>query len=204
MKDLLKLAIKYGTDKVGHGYIPKYEKYLPKNIKSLLEIGVLKGASARMFDDYYDNKPEIYLVDLFEEEGNLTEREARMLGFVPLKGSQVDLGFLSSIRRQFDLVVEDASHNSPDQLITFKHCFLNNVKSGGLYVCEDIFCSLEPFYWGGEVKCFEDTILYMFKQYLETGKIVNPYFNEGEAEVFQSLIKDVKLEDEKIIFIWKK
>lgn len=208
MPSLLDLAMKYGTDKLDHGYIPAYANYLPVNIRSMLEIGVLKGASAKMFDEYYGHKPEVYLLDLFEEPGNMTEREARELGFVPHRGSQINLGLLSTIvfdGRRFDFITEDASHNSPDQLITFKYAFESMLSAGGLYVIEDLHCCREPFYWSDKVKSLEDTALWMFKNYLDTGKIVNPYFHEQEALRFEQMIESVHLEcDDKIVFVRKR
>src|ERR1700755_1570065 len=115
MKSLLDIAIKTGTDKVGHGYIPFLEKNMPKTPISILEIGVWHGASAKMFDEFFDFRVDIHLLDLFEE-GSFKPRDARNLGMVPHVGSQVDLDFLGRIKDQFDFISEDASHNSYDQI----------------------------------------------------------------------------------------
>lgn len=206
--DILELlAKKYTTDKLEHGYLKSYAKYLPEKIHSFLEIGVLKGASVKMFDEFYSHKPEIYLIDLFEEEGNLTTREAREAGWIPIKGSQTDYAVLNKLEDKVDFISEDASHNCYDQIFTFKHCFLNNLKEGGLYFLEDTHTSKpeEKFYWNNGVDVFEDTPLWLFKNYIDTGKIENKFFNEGESEVFESLIDWVKIEaDEKLIIIKRK
>lgn len=206
---LLDLALKYGTDKVGHGYIPAYARHLPNDVRSLLEIGVLKGASAKMFDEYYGHKPDVHLLDLFEEPGNLTEREARALGFVPHRGSQTNLGLLSTIcsdGRKFDFITEDASHNSADQIITFKYAFEHMLNSGGLYVIEDLHCNHEPFYWSDKIKSFEDTPLHMFRYFIEKGRwYYNPYFTYDEVCQLEAMIDTVTLEcDDKIVFVKKK
>ena len=204
---LEQLAKKYGTDKSQHGYIKYYAQYLPEKVKSFIEIGVLKGASCRMFDDYYDNKPEVFLIDLFEEEGNLTERLARSLGFRTFKGSQIDFETYSDLKVKADFCTEDASHNCFDQIFTFKHIFLNNLKNGGLYFMEDVHTSQpqESIYWGNGVDQFEDTPLWLFKNFLETGNIESKFFNSGEREIFLSLIDWVKIEaNEKLIIIKRK
>ena len=204
---LIELAEKYATDKLQHGYLPFYQKYLPKNILSMLEIGVWHGASAKMFDEYYDHKPDIHLLDLFLEQGNMTPREARHLEFIPHQGSQSDIGFLSTIKEQFDFIEEDGSHNSYDQIASFKHLFLNNLKSGGLWATEDLHCCTDKFYWGAieEIKSVDDTMLGLAKKYIETGKIVSPFFNAGEREVFENIIDKMELcAEDKIVFIWKK
>jgi len=195
---LMLLAKQHGTDKLGHGYIPYYANHLPEKCNSFLEIGVLKGASARMFDDLYGNNLDFHLVDLFGEEGNLTPRQARNLGFIPHKGSQTDITFLSTIPIKFDVIVEDASHNSWDQVVTFKHAITSMLQPGGLYIVEDLHCCKDPFYWNGNITCLEDTLLH----FLNKGEFYeSKNFNAGEAEVFNSLIKNISVYDDKIAFI---
>src|SRR5215203_706034 len=58
MTYLCDLAEKYGTDKgpSGHNYTPYYEEYLQHRrfrALTLLELGVWKGASLRMWRDYF-------------------------------------------------------------------------------------------------------------------------------------------------------
>ena len=45
----------------------------------------------------------------------------------------------------------------------------------------------------------------MFTHFKKHGKIRNPYFNEGESEVFESLIKNVEiLSNDELILIERK
>jgi len=201
---LLSLAREFKTDKIDHGYIPYYAKHLPEKISAMLEIGVLKGASAMMFDFFYNRRADIHLIDLFGEEGNMTPRMARNLNWLPHKGDQSSIEFLATIKDQMDVIIDDGSHRSDHQIISFKHLFVNNTAPGGMYVIEDLHCCTSEFYWGGEVDSFEDTALAMFKRFIASKELVNPYFNIGEREVFESLISDVKLYDDKIVFIFKK
>jgi hypothetical protein len=200
------LARKFKTDKIdSHDYIKYYAKYLPEKCDSLLEIGILKGAGLRMFDQFYNYKTDIHALDLFMEEGNMTVRECRELSFVPHKGSQSDIEFLSTIKDQFNVVSEDGSHNAYDQLVTFKHIFINNLTPNGLYVCEDLHTDKEPFYWNSEIENFEDTFLFILQQQQKNGRLsISKWFNEGEAAVFNNLISKIELHDDNIAFIWKK
>jgi len=203
---LTSLAETYGTDKLGHGYLPIYHKYLPEKPMTMIEIGCMNGASAKMFDSYFFNEMDVHIIDLFLNPEFVSMRWCRENFFVPYQGSQSDIKFLSTINVQADFIEEDASHNCSDQLITWKHCFVNNLKSGGVYFLEDTHTSRpeEKFYWGNGVVNYEDTPLWMFKNYLETGKIKNFMFRKEEAEVFESLIKEVHIEaDEKLIVIIK-
>lgn len=133
------LAVKYKTDKLEHGYIPFYEQMLPKNPKKLLEIGVLHGASIRMWREYFPDC-EIHALDLFEENP-IPDIE----GVVFHKGNQLDYKILEVLRNEdFDVIIEDCSHNSRDQMITFYGLF-----NGKQYYIEDIHCADEEFYRQG-------------------------------------------------------
>jgi len=103
-----------------------------------------------------------------------------------------------------EIIIDDGSHRADHQIISFKHLFHNNLLSGGVYAIEDCHCNKNPFFNGGYVTRFEDTALWMFQNYIKTGKIVNVYMNDGEAAMFKNLIADVKiLADEKLILIWR-
>lgn len=195
----------YPSDKLSHGYLSYYSKYLPDEIFALLEVGVDKGYSAMIFDEFYDHKPEIHLLDLFAEPGHMTPRQAREKGFVPFVGDQANIDLLRSLPLVYDVVSEDASHNAHHQLITFKELFWGKLKQGGVYFLEDVHTNADPFYWGGLVKSFNDTPLAMFKNFLTTGEIVNPYFTDEDAAVFKKLIDTVEIcADEKLIVIKRK
>lgn len=206
MPNLSRLAAKYGTDKLNHGYIPVYEQYLPKTCRTLIEIGVANGASAQMWNDFYGEENVcLHLVDLFINPEFVSERWCINRNFVPHKGSQSDIEFLSTIKAQAEVITDDGSHNAYDMLASFKHLFVNNMQSGGVYFMEDCHCNLDKFYYGRGVNDFKDTPLYMFREYLRNGKIENFMFRKEEAEVFESLIKSVHIEAEgKIIVITKK
>lgn len=199
------LAAKYGTDKLEHGYLPHYRNFLPQECRSLLEIGAAKGASALMWRDYYPDC-DIHLLDLFGDPDHVSVKWCREHFFVPHQGDQGSLKVLATIQEQFDVIIDDGSHRADHQLISFKHLFFNNLVAGGVYAIEDCHCNKLPFYWGdGAVTMFEYTALHMFNRFKETGEIDNPYFNEGEVEVFKSVIDHVEvLEDEKLILIWRK
>jgi hypothetical protein len=135
------LALKFGTDKSseGHNYCPFYEQTLPKNPKRLLEIGCLYGASARMWREWFP-QTEVHVLDLFEEN-----TIPDIPGVVFHKGDQRDWRILDQLRKfNFDVVIDDGSHNSRDQMMTFYGLF-----NGGHYYIEDIHCADEPFYRDG-------------------------------------------------------
>ncbi len=147
--NLKDLAIKFGSDKAEHGYCDFYERSLPKNPKKILEIGVLKGASLAMWAEYFPDA-EIHGLDLFAEnsEEDLESYLRNELGFKNIilhKGNQCNWLLLEVLRNEnFDIIIDDGSHNSRDQMITFFGLF-----NGKHYFIEDIQCNEEEFYSQG-------------------------------------------------------
>jgi hypothetical protein len=133
---LQELAFMYGTDKLEHGYLPFYEQYLPKNPRKLLEIGVKEGRSIQMWQKYFPHC-EIHGLDLFE-----ADPIPDIPGVKWWKGNQCDWRVLEQLRREdFDIVVDDGSHNSRDQMMTFFGLF-----NGKHYFIEDLHCCAQEFY----------------------------------------------------------
>lgn len=151
--NLQALAAKYGTDKLEHGYIPFYEQHLPKEPKRLLEIGVKEGRSLAMWAEYFPNT-EIHGLDLFVENNtwnvdklispNLSPSQALALH----TGNQCDWRVLELLRQfDFDVIIDDGSHNSRDQMMTFFGLF-----NGKHYFIEDLHCNDDEFYSQGSVR----------------------------------------------------
>lgn len=146
------LAAKYGTDKLSHGYIPFYENHLPKEPKRILEIGVKEGASIRMWAEYFPNT-EIFGLDLFGEgvaqkwhlENEFDDDEDLKRRVKLFMGNQCDYLVLEELRKyDFDVIIDDGSHNSRDQMMTFFGLF-----NGKHYFIEDLHCCREEFYQQG-------------------------------------------------------
>lgn len=136
---LLELGRKYGTDKADyHSYLPFYEElFKGRQIKRLLEIGIFKGASLRMWRDFLP-EAEIYGFDidpatLFHEEHIHTfqadQRSRASLSLALIETRIADQGF--------DVIIDDAFHEPQDQLFCANELF-RFVEPGGVYIIEDI------------------------------------------------------------------
>lgn len=227
---LTKLAEKFNTDKLTHGYIPYYEDYffnfLDKNERiNLLEIGVWFGASIRMWHEFLNticpDKFNLYGIDI-DTKDIPSDLPSDVKIFI---GNQADHFFVNSLNFKWNIIIDDASHNAPDQMLSLKYFFLNKLEHGGLYVIEDLHCNKIPLFVG-RCKGFQHTALGFFQQLCintfeplydspENEKI---YFNRGENkpipenEFFEtnklneivSQIEKVQIIDEKIVFIQKK
>jgi len=145
------LALKYGSDKANHGYCPFYEKFLPHNPRTILEIGVKDGASIKMWHEYFPNA-EIHGLDLFSEKsawqvwGEFIDGDELPSDKVTFHtGDQCDWKLLEQLRKyDFDIIIDDGSHNSRDQMITFFGLY-----NGKHYFIEDLQCNDEDFYSQG-------------------------------------------------------
>lgn len=200
------LALKFGTDKASnvHGYTKYYAEHLPDKCRTFLEVGCAEGKSGLMWDAFYGkDELELHYIDLFENRDFVSKRFCLNRGWQAHKGDQTDIDFLYSIKEMFEVIVEDGSHNSFDQLATFKHLFVNNLKSGGLWVTEDLHCCLDQSYrYRGDIE-FKDTFLSVLKQYKETGEFTSRYFENNINEFLKSTVKSVDIYDDKIAFIQK-
>lgn len=151
---LAALAAKYGTDKLEHGYIPFYEQHLPKEPKRILEVGVKEGRSLAMWAEYFPNA-EVHGLDLFidNEIKNVRRYFFDAKGefytgpdnLFLHQGNQCDWRLLEELRKyDFDIIIDDGSHNSRDQLMTFFGLF-----NGKHYFIEDLHCNQDFFYSQG-------------------------------------------------------
>ena len=153
-KSLYLLALKYGTDKRGHGYLRLYDQlFRPIRNKKLriLEIGVggfdstdKGGSSLRMWKEYFKNS-HIYSIDI-HDKSKLEEKRIKIF-----KGSQNDPGFLTDIEKQIgpiDIIIDDGSHVSKHIKTSFNTLF-PLIKQGGMYIIEDTHTSYLPQFGGG-------------------------------------------------------
>jgi len=142
MNELDQLAIKYNTDKSSlfHDYTKIYD-FVFKNLRNekykFLEIGVLDGASIKMWRDYFNNS-QIIGIDV-DQNCKLFENDRINIEI----GNQTDLNFLDKLvekYQSFDIILDDGGHTWYQQKTTFKHLF-EFVSPNGFYIIEDLSTS---------------------------------------------------------------
>jgi hypothetical protein len=143
---LCDLARKHYTDKGGehffagqvcHYYTPVYDSYLhPRReiVRRVLELGVNKGSSLRMWEEYF---PNALIVGVDNERSCLFQTDrihcVHADERLPLK-----LWKAVEPHSPYDLIVDDGSHETHDQLSSV-HVLLPLLKVvHGLYFIEDI------------------------------------------------------------------
>lgn len=130
---------RYDTDKVANRYLESYDPMLERFVDAgitLLEIGVHRGGSLRLWRDYFPNGI-IVGIDKHIPPGLESEERIRVF-----EGRQEDTAFLSRVAGEtapqgFDVVIDDASHVGEPTKIAFWHLFGHHLKPSGLYVIED-------------------------------------------------------------------
>lgn len=140
------------TDKgpSGHNYTEIYEKYfneLQHKPLKFLEIGFLIGGSARMWDAYF-SQAQLHFIDvseeLFQKYGYGLSNRCH-LHIADQSNADDLLQFIEKVGGEFDIIIDDGGHKMHQQITSFKTLF-PFVKSGGLYIIEDLHTSYwQPF-----------------------------------------------------------
>jgi demethylmacrocin O-methyltransferase len=153
--NLTELALLYRTDKWGmHWYTPHYDRYF-REIKSrplnILEIGVggydsadQGGGSLRMWKAYFRSS-RIVGIDIYDKRHFSEHRiDIRQCD----QTDEEALTRLSGEYGGFDIIIDDGSHLNQHVIQTFEILF-PLLRSGGIYVAEDLQTAYWPTFGGG-------------------------------------------------------
>ena len=147
--DLNKLFVYFNTDKgsevkivnkiqKGHNYSAHYEKYLSKfknkDVIKILEIGSLLGSGTASFIKYFQNS-KIVSLDINPFNMRYYSKKIRSI-FIDTQSKNIINELANYIKDDFDIIIDDGSHNKRDQILTL-NCFLPKLKKKGIYVIED-------------------------------------------------------------------
>jgi len=126
-----------------HNYLQIYDRYFEplrnRRIK-LLEFGILKGASVRVWHEAF-KKAQIYGAD--KNETIWQKYTGGLDRFTALVGNQRDPHFIERRVKtcgKFDIIIDDASHNPSDQSALI-NALWPSLNAGGFYVVEDTYKS---------------------------------------------------------------
>ena len=139
------MARNHGADKgpTCHNYTELYESMfagIREQPLKILEIGVLDGASLRMWCDFFPNA-EIHGMDINPDCTAFADE--RITIHIGDQGERRDL---ERIGIDFDIVIDDGSHRVVDQIASFKFLWPNTRL---IYVVEDTYSSYLKRYGGG-------------------------------------------------------
>lgn len=136
---------KYSLHRYFHYYDNWFFPFRDKDI-SMLEIGVLRGASLRAWEKYFPNFSNIYGLGYGLDEKTMnvwvhngtSERVKVLMGN---QGKNETMKEISSVG-PYDIIIDDGSHHPQHMIFSFFSLW-TAVKPGGLYIVED----LETNYW---------------------------------------------------------
>ena len=154
-------------------YTRHFDAYRDRPIK-MLEIGVFRGGSLRMWKQYFHPDSTIVGIDI-DRSCKAHEIEDQNV-FVRI-GSQADPNFLAAVNGEFgpfDIILDDGSHKTHHQNISFGALFRSALKDGGCYMVEDVHTN----YWLKHVDS-EDTFIDLAKEMVDM--IHEPYFDRKET-----------------------
>ncbi len=161
-----------------HHYFDIYTRYFERfrdRPVTMLEIGVFRGGSLRMWKQYFH--PDSTIVGIDVDKSCQAHEIADQNVFVRI-GSQADPNFLAEINGEFgpfDIILDDGSHKTHHQIVSFGALFRAALKDGGCYMVEDVHTN----YWIKHVDSPE-TFIDLSKQMIDM--LHEPYFDRKETE----------------------
>ena len=161
-----------------HHYFDIYTRYFERfrdRPITMLEIGVFRGGSLRMWKQYFHADSTIVGIDV--DKSCQAHEIADQNVFVRI-GSQADPAFLATVNGEFgpfDVILDDGSHKTHHQIVSFGALFRAALKDGGCYMVEDVHTN----YWIKHVDSPE-TFIELSKQMIDM--LHEPYFDRKESE----------------------
>lgn len=154
-------------------YAKHFESYRDRPIR-MLEIGVFRGGSLRMWKEFFHADSTIVGIDIDPscKAHEIADRNV----FVRI-GSQAEPAFLDAVNGEFgpfDIILDDGSHKTHHQLVSFGALFRDALNDGGCYMVEDVHTN----YWVKHVDSPE-TFIDVSKQMVDM--LHEPYFGRKET-----------------------
>jgi hypothetical protein len=126
-------------------YFEPYHRHLHKFIGrevTVVEVGVYSGGSMPMWRHYFGDGCKVHGVDI-QKECKAYEDSHTTIHI----GDQGDRGFWKRFREvvpSVDVLIDDGSHWPEHQIVTLEE-MLQHLRPGGVYICEDVHGTGNPF-----------------------------------------------------------
>lgn len=134
---LMSTANDYYTDKnTVHSYLPIYQKLFGhKDLKNILEIGIQRGGSIKLWSDYFPNA-HVFGIDLTDELICLNIKDRKNISLIFKDAYSEDIiNELKDIK--FDLIIDDGNHVL-DSMKKAMELYLPMLKDDGIFIIEDL------------------------------------------------------------------
>ena len=136
-------------------YLQIYEMYFQRFKETpidIVEIGVRRGESINTWNKYFSNANNIYGIDIAD-----TWWESLLMEHIHyVKGDATEPAILDKLppAQEFDIIIDDGSHINEQIIKSFK-IFYPRLKSGGIYVIEDLYNSYGDRFSSNELNICE-------------------------------------------------
>jgi len=197
-ESLVDMCSRYPTDKCpfAHGFVEIYDRIFASerdSMKRFFEIGILNGVSHLMWREYFPNA-KIFGIDV--KDYSAQSKGSGIETFVADQSNREDLkAFIDKYGGDFDVILDDGGHAMDHQQVSLGYLF-PYVKSGGIFIIEDIHTSLPEMYPDPFFKVSEDernTTLLMIEYFIRTGAILSQYMSDEEMRYLEANIESIEL-----------
>jgi cephalosporin hydroxylase len=115
---------------------------------SMLEVGIQNGGSLDIWAKYFENALTIVGADIDTRCGELSYNDPRIHLVIGDINNSETIQKILNYSPQFDIVIDDGSHQSEDIIKSFVNYF-PYLTDGGFFVVEDLHCSYWQEFGGG-------------------------------------------------------
>jgi len=186
-------------DKFEH-YFPLYEKWFEKFVgksPKILEIGVYGGGSLEMWSKWFGPGTQVYGVDINKKCRKYNDKDNNINVIIGDQSSEKFWKEAFENIKDFDIIIDDGSHESPHQIQTLISTY-NLLKDGGIYWCEDTHTSYYPNRLDGGYKNPKSFIEYS-KNVIDVlsdhhtrfaigyGNLTGPYVDQKLVKLFNNI-----------------
>ena len=175
-----------------HHYFEIYNRWLSRfrNKKDLriLEIGVFRGGSLKMWREYFQHDAVIVGIDI-DSDCKIHENPDTKI-FIEI-GDQTDTSFLAYVVEKYgpyDIIIDDGGHTTVQQITSFNFLYSNAFTDDGIYIVEDLHTNYWPSFVNSEQSFIEfakSLVDILHESYLDDRSL--RYFQEGGPEQKHSM-----------------
>lgn len=129
-----------------HHYFEIYDKHFSvfrNKPVTILEIGVYKGGSLKLWKKYFGSKAIVHGIDINPKTKEYADPSNKIYVHI---GDQSDPAFLAKLMDQIspiDIIIDDGGHTTTQQIQSFISCY-RFLSKNGIYLCEDLQTNMCP------------------------------------------------------------
>ena len=121
-----------------------FSRYRDRADLRVLEIGVYRGGSLKMWREYFHDEATIVGLDINPDCKAFEAPSAKT--FVEI-GDQADRAFLEQVAEThgpFDIIIDDGGHTTEQQIVSFETLYAGALNDDGVYLVEDLHTNYWP------------------------------------------------------------